>query len=241
MLNSSIKLGLKRNRVNFKQVLTYSQLSASDHQALAEVRPAAIEELRSNIWYVDLSRVERPQLERYISQLAEAKAVIVDLRGYPRSSATLLIRHLITQPDHALWMHEPELDSPFDRPVDFKSIGWGLVPEEPHIRANVIVMTDARAISYADSVLSYFSELKLATIVGSRSAGANGDTQSFDTPSGYRIIFSGLRVTRHDGRSKFDLLGTAPDIPVAPTVEGLHAGQDEVLAKALVIAEKQIL
>jgi hypothetical protein len=46
------------------------------------------------------------------------------------------------------------------------------------------------------------------------------------------VLFTGMRVTRHDG-SPFHLVGVVPRIPVEPTVEGIRAGRDDVLERAL--------
>ena len=55
------------------------------------------------------------------------------------------------------------------------------------------------------------------------------------TPGGFNVGFTGMRVTRHDGRSPHHLVGVKPDVAVAPTLEGLRAGRDEVLERGLAI------
>jgi C-terminal processing protease CtpA/Prc len=99
-------------------------------------------------------------------------------------------------------------------------------------------MTDARAISHAESVMGYVADLRLATIVGGNTAGTNGDVASFAVPSGLRIHFSGLRVTGHDGQTPFHLVGVKPDVPVAPTIAGLRRGRDEVLERAIAVIDE---
>jgi hypothetical protein len=44
-----------------------------------------------------------------------------------------------------------------------------------------------------------------------------------------------MRVTGHDGRTPFHLLGIKPDIPVVPTLAGLRDARDEVLDRALAV------
>ena len=55
---------------------------------------------------------------------------------------------------------------------------------------------------------------------------------AFKVPSGMTVMFTGMRVTRHDG-SPFHPVGVVPRIPVEPTVEGIRAGRDDVLDRAL--------
>jgi hypothetical protein len=95
-------------------------------------------------------------------------------------------------------------------------------------------MTDARAISYAESVMGYVADRKLATIVGRNTAGTNGNVASFLVPSGLRISFTGMRVTGHDGGPLSSRRRQA-GCPVAPPIAGLRRGRDEVLERALAV------
>jgi C-terminal processing protease CtpA/Prc len=73
--------------------------------------------------------------------------------------------------------------------------------------------------------------------VGSPSAGTNGDVQTFYTPSGFRIAFTGLSVTRHDGVTPFHLQGVTPDVAISPTLEDIRAGRDVVLEQAMKLCQ----
>jgi len=109
-------------------------------------------------------------------------------------------------------------------------------PASPRIAGKVVFLTDGGAISYAESVMGYVGDRKLGTIVGGPTAGTNGNVASFVTPGGFSVNFTGMRVTRHDGRSPHHLVGVKPDVPVAPTLEGVRAGRDEVLERGLAVA-----
>lgn len=74
----------------------------------------------------------------------------------------------------------------------------------------------------------------LGAIVGAATAGTNGNVATFDVPSGLQVRFTGMRVTRHDGKTPFHLIGVQPTVPVEPTLAGIKAGRDEVLERALV-------
>jgi hypothetical protein len=73
---------------------------------------------------------------------------------------------------------------------------------------------------------------RLGEIVGSATAGTNGDIAQIAEPTGCTTIFTGRRVTRLDG-SRFHLIGVQPTIPVSRTIAGISAGRDEVLERAL--------
>ena len=71
--------------------------------------------------------------------------------------------------------------------------------------------------------------------VGGPTAGANGDIVRVDVAGGYFVVFSGMRVTRHDGTT-FHREGLHPELAVTPTLSGLQAGRDEVLEAGLGVA-----
>ncbi len=84
--------------------------------------------------------------------------------------------------------------------------------------------------------MGYVGDLKLGTIVGGPTAGTNGNIATFELPGGFHVVFTAMRVTRHDGKSAFHLIGVRPQVAVAPTIAGLRAGRDEVLEKGLEFA-----
>ena len=135
-------------------------------------------------------------------------------------------------------MHVARIVGPFDQWAGWESFGWDLKPETPHIAGIRVFLTDGRAISYAESVMGYVADRKLGAIVGSTTAGTNGNVASFATPSGFQVRFTGMRVTHHDGRTQFHLLGVAPDIAIAPTIEDVRVGRDPVLEAGLAVARK---
>ena len=118
-------------------------------------------------------------------------------------------------------------------------MSWNLRPAVPHIGGQRVFLTDGRAISYAESVMGYVRDYKLGTIIGGTTAGANGNVASFVVPGGFSIAFTGMRVTRHDGRTPFHTHGVSPDTPLEPTLAGIRAGRDELLERALAALRNQ--
>ena len=76
------------------------------------------------------------------------------------------------------------------------------------------------------------------TIVGSTTAGADGNISTIILPGGLRTIISGIGVYYPDG-TQTQRIGIVPDVKVEPTINGIKQGKDEVLEKALEIINKQ--
>jgi hypothetical protein len=198
-----------------------------------EARPAPIAEVRPGIWYVDLTRARRADLTPKIDMLATARGVIFDVRGYPTDAGAWVLRHLLDTPETDRWMHIAKIVGPFGQVAGWESVGWDLTPAAPRLAGQVVFLTDGRAISYAESVMGYIAGRHLATIVGSPTAGTNGNIATFQVPGEFTIVFTGMRVTGHDGLAVHHLVGVKPDVAASPTLAGIRAGRDEVLDRAL--------
>ena len=199
-------------------------------------RPGPVAEVEPGIWYVDLTRAKMAELTPNLAALATARGVVFDVRGYPTDAGAGVLPHLLDAPETDRWMHVAKIIGPFYETAGWQDFGWDVKPEKPRIAGKVVFLTDGGAISYAESVMGYVADRELGTIVGGTSAGTNGNVASFVTPGGFGVNFTGMRVTRHDGRSPHHLVGVKPDIAVAPTLEGLRTGRDEVLERGLAIA-----
>ena len=209
------------------------ELSCSAGAGAIEKRPPSITKLTPDVWYVDLSSTRTAELSKAIDTLAAAKGVVFDVRGYPTDAGLWLLRHLIDAQEKDRWMHVAKIIGPFGRSAGWQDLGWDLAPVPPKLSGTIVFLTDGRAISYAESVMGYVHDRHLAKIVGSTTAGTNGDIATFTVPGGFGFVFTGLRVTGHDGRAVHHLVGVKPDVVVTPTIAGLRAGKDEVLERAL--------
>ena len=198
-----------------------------------EERPATIAELKSGLWYVDLTRARMADIRPALNRLANAESIIFDMRGYPTDAGSGIIPYLLKSSSADRSLHIAKIARPFGQFAGWKDLDYEWKPAEPHLSAKAIFLTDARAISAGDGVMVQVRDLKLATILGGKTAGTNGNVVTFGVPDGFDIKFTGLHVTRDDGRTRLHLVGTEPDITVAPTISGLRGGRDEVLERAM--------
>jgi hypothetical protein len=204
-------------------------------QPPAEKRPDPITELASGVWYVDLTRARGAEVKQALPKLGTASGVVFDVRGYPTDAGAQILPHLMDASEGDRWMHVAKIVGPFGRFDGWQSYGWDIKPATPRVAGKIVFLTDERAISYAESVMGYVADRKLGTIVGSTTAGTNGNVATFVVPSGFVVAFTGMRVTGHDGRTPYHLVGVRPDIQVTPTLGDLRAGRDEVLDRAIAL------
>jgi C-terminal processing protease CtpA/Prc len=207
-------------------------LDFGSFQGLQEPRPAKVAEIKPGVVYVDLDRITDKDFDEAMPKLEKAKGIIFDLRGYPRQVSTAPIAHLTDKPVTSAQWHIPVTLYPDRQNVAFMFSNWQVEPKEPRFQAKVAFLTDGRAISYAETYLGIIEHYKLAAIVGSPTAGTNGNVNPFTLPGGYRVSWTGMKVLKHDG-SRHHGIGIRPTVPVARTIRGVIQGRDEVLERAL--------
>lgn len=228
--DAEVKLGLHDGSGTRVVTLRYDAAAT-----LPVKRPAAVVELDPGLWYVDLTRAKMPEIAPKLETVAKARGVVFDMRGYPTDAGAGILPHLLDAPETDRWMHVARIVAPFYETAGWEDFGWDVKPANPRLEGKIVFLTDAGAISYAESVMGYVADRKLGTIVGGTTAGTNGNVATFVTPGGFNIGFTGMRVTRHDGRSPHHLVGVTPDVAVNPTIAGLRAGRDEVLERGLAV------
>lgn len=137
-------------------------------------------------------------------------------------------------------MQTPQIVYPdHDKIIGFTKHNWidGMKAREPYLGdKNVIFITDGRAISYAESVMGYIEGYKLATIVGQPTAGTNENVNPFTLPGGYKVIWTGMKVIKHDGSQQHGI-GILPNVYIEKTIQGVKDGRDDFLDKALELAK----
>ncbi|MFM7894809.1 MAG: S41 family peptidase, partial [Flavobacterium sp.] len=71
-----------------------------------------------------------------------------------------------------------------------------------------------------------------AIVLGSTTAGADGNVSGIILPGNIFTYISGIGVLTPSG-SETQRIGIVPDIEIEPTINGIRAGKDEVLEKAI--------
>jgi C-terminal processing protease CtpA/Prc len=207
----------------------------------ARTRPV-VDILPGNVGYVDLQRLERADVVPMVDRLAETRAIVFDLRGYPRGTFYVLGPHLTAKAVAASLFRTPVSRRPLAAPDapnaglryhaetrDFEQI---VRPAPPYYAKPIVVVIDARAISQSEHTGLFLAASGHARFVGEPTTGANGDVTGFFVPGGVRLNFTGQAVLHPDG-SQLQRVGLIPDVRVSQTLRGLRSGDDELLAAGI--------
>jgi C-terminal processing protease CtpA/Prc len=107
-----------------------------------------------------------------------------------------------------------------------------LEPAAPRYGGKIVILVDEVSQSQAEYTAMAFRAAPNATVMGSTTAGADGNVSSIPLPGGLRSMISGIGVFYPD-KKPTQRVGIMPDIEVKPTLAGIRGGRDEVLEAAL--------
>lgn len=190
----------------------------------------AFRKLADDLAYLKLSTVVAADVGSYLEHAAGTRFLVIDIRNYPSQFVVFALgQHLVDRP------------TPFARfthgdPSNPGTFVWTspivLEPALPHYSGRVVILVDEMSQSQAEYTAMAFRSAPGALVVGSTTAGADGNVSPVPLPGGLHPVITGLGVYYPDGRPT-QQIGIVPDLVVHPTIEGIRAGRDEVLEAAL--------
>jgi C-terminal processing protease CtpA/Prc len=186
--------------------------------------------LSKDVAYLKLSSVKADEAAHYVEEAAGTKGFIIDIRNYPSEFMVFALGSLLV-----------DSNTPFARftACDLSNPGafyWtkpiSLTPQKPHYSGKIVILVDESSMSQAEYTSMAFRAARGAIVVGSSTAGADGDVSRFALPGGLQSMVSGVGVFYPD-KIPTQRVGIVPNVDVRPTIAGIRAGRDLVLEEAL--------
>jgi C-terminal processing protease CtpA/Prc len=186
--------------------------------------------LSKDVAYLKLSSVKSAQVGDNINGAKGTKGIVIDIRNYPSEFVVFTLGSLLQERTTAFVRFTfGDLQNP-------GAFHWGeslmLTPAQPHYQGKVVILVDEVSQSQAEYTAMAFRSSPQATVIGSTTAGADGNVSEIPIPGGHRTMISGIGVFYPD-KKPTQRVGIIPDIEVKPTLAGIRAGRDEVLEEAL--------
>lgn len=190
--------------------------------------------LTPTVAYLDALYYTNANSNAIIKAIQGTSALIVDLRRYPNEFMiyNFFGRHFVPQTTCNAIFTYPTYDLPGCWQAQPNNIGNGTNPNS--YKGRVIALVNGNTISQAEYTAMTIQSLPNGCTVGSMTMGADGNISIIPLPGGFQTAISGLGVYYPDG-SETQRCGIRIDYPATPTLEGVLAGRDEVLERALQI------
>ncbi|MDR3252584.1 MAG: S41 family peptidase [Tannerella sp.] len=230
----------KRDSAILLTVKNFDGFEISDTVQINSLNPYFIEDsifiksLDDALYYVDLcnSKGSYDIFKSNISKLSSSKGIIFDLRGYPGQYAISVLANLLDTtvslgnlnrpityyPDHIKeavlrpsekWYIAPATSPDSD---EFAKKNEYEPPVNMKLTGKFVFLMNSASISFCESLLDIIKHYGIGAIIGSNSAGCNGDATKITLPFA-SFTMTGLKFMNRDG-SQHHGIGISPDIRV---------------------------
>lgn len=197
--------------------------------AAADRKPLEI--LADSIVYVK-AVISSELLDSVETHYSKYPKFIIDMRGYPQSNEFFsFISNFIPGMEMSAKFIIPDVMTPGKFNVtdgDYFGSGKNVRDYE------IVVLVDSSTMSAAEYCTMILQQAPDVTVLGSMTAGADGNVTMFGLPGNMQSVFTGIGILYPDG-GQTQRIGVRIDEEVRPTINGIRQGRDEVLEKALEI------
>jgi C-terminal processing protease CtpA/Prc len=190
--------------------------------------------LENNIGYVDMGILKIKNIPAMIEELKSTKAIVFDMRNYPNGTYEGVSNFLNAKEQNFAIYTKPDLTHPgrfkWSKPHPTGS------ENNTNYKGKVVMLLNEKSISQSEWTAMCFQTAGNTTIIGSQTAGADGNVTEFDLIKAFFTRFTGIGVYYPD-RRETQRSGIVPDIEAKPTIKGIQEGRDEVLERAILFIE----
>ncbi|MFH4966551.1 S41 family peptidase [Gaetbulibacter sp. M235] len=232
---NSVKITFERNnKIQEKRIQRYPfyQLNFKIYHKYTYENP--IEEkykiLTQNIGYVDMGKVEIEDVSVIMDSLINTKAIIFDIRNYPKGTMYSIINYITSKKNAFYKVTYPDLNYP-GKFIWREGNQFGKNGKLVY-KGKVILLVNEKTQSHAEFTTMCLQTGENVTTIGSQTSGADGNVSSIEMVGGYKTAISGIGIFYPDN-TETQRKGVKIDIEIKPTIQGIIDGKDEVLEKAI--------
>lgn len=232
----NMDLAIERNSACFKtKIRCIKDENIFDSILLKEEDAESHRFITDEIVYIRPSKLMEEEFEVIKEKFKNTKGVIIDNRYYPSSSAIWsFMDYAMPQPRLAAKFSKPCIENP----GEFEVIETGVVGDEnnkenlDYYKGMIVGIINEESMSQPEFLSMAIRVAPKGILVGSPSAGADGNCSFIRLPGNIMTCYTGLGVYYPDGRET-QRVGIIPDIEVRQTIQGIRQGRDELLEKAI--------
>lgn len=232
--NKEIKLLINRQGKQLLQVVKTGKRGAN-YSKYRTSKPSW-EIIDEQIGYLNPGYLKDGEIYEIGKTLYKYKGLVIDLRCYPSEFIVFsLSSFLMPAPVEFVKFSQTSNILPglfmFTSPI---SVGKN---NPDYFKGKVVIIVNETTLSQAEYTTMALRKAPGAVVIGSTTAGADGNVSKFVLPGGVNTMISGIGVYYPDG-TETQGIGIVPDIEIKPTIKGIIEGRDELLEKAISIIKE---
>lgn len=181
------------------------------------------------------------ELTQLSAELKRKKALIFDFRKYPQSPGffSYYIPMLLGKAPfvfaryYAVDLKNPGAFYLREGVENYMVVKEGSQPMGELYSGKIVILTNEDTLSMAEWFTMMLRQLSPnTTVIGSQTAGADGDVKNITLPGAYRFTFTGNGIFYADGQET-QRIGIKPDVYFKPGIKDLIGSKDAQLERAI--------
>ncbi len=191
----------------------------------------ASKELTSEIGYIYPASLKKGEINDVMKSFENKKGIVLDFRCYPSDFILFSLGKMLLPESKDFVKFS---NSSVDHPGLFEYTKTTSVGNRNsnYYKGKVVILINEETQSSAEYHVMALRLAPKATVLGSTTAGADGNVSKLFLPGNVMTMISGIGVYYPDG-TETQRIGIVPDLKMEPTIQGIKAGKDELLEKAM--------
>ena len=157
--------------------------------------------------------------------------MIIDLRSYPLEPMVYIMDKYLL-PFKTPFVKFSSGNTDYPGYFEYEKIVKNGKSNKDYYKGKVIILINEITQSQAEFTAMALRTAPKAIVIGSTTAGADGNTSVIRLPGGILTIISGIGVFYPDGKQT-QRIGIIPNIELKPSIKGITEGRDELVEKAI--------
>ncbi|MCL2726780.1 MAG: S41 family peptidase [Bacteroidales bacterium] len=217
-----------------RDIQMYTRYQLNDWYGTYKVNPneKCYKFLEWGIGYITMATIQDGDVPVIRELFEQTKGIIIDIRNYPSAHVPYTLGSFFVSnvvPFVKFTVGNAHHPGEFSFSTPYTIPGTGNT-----FHGKLIVIVNEVSQSNAEFQAMAFRAGMNTIVIGSTTAGADGNVSEIWLPGGLRTVISGIGVYYPDGRQT-QRIGIVPDIWIEPTIEGIREGRDELLEMAIKI------
>lgn len=194
--------------------------------------------LMNTVPYLNLAHVSKKEITQFLERHFNAKAMIVDLRNYPKADAKVVFaKYLLNERKKFVDIRLMDVCNPgnfrsMKKDSSIWDYSWIGARNKNTYKGKVILLVDGSTISHAEFTAMAMQVMPQVTVIGSQTGGANGNVTTLELPGNFITTMSGMGVWYPDG-AQSQRKGIRIDVPVEQMSFKNLTSEDLIFMKAL--------
>lgn len=193
--------------------------------------------VRPDVSFLFLGNIKSEWFPKIFRTFANTKGLVIDLRCYPSEFVVFSLSRYLMNPSPFVKFTLGSVQTP-GQFVWSPSISVGEQNMPDRYKGKIVILVNEETQSQAEYTTMALRQTPGAIVLGSITAGADGNVSAIELPGGVRTMISGIGVNYPDGRET-QRVGVGVDVEMKPTRAGYRDGRDELLERAIELIQKQ--